>query len=224
MTLVFISYLRDIDLALFHFINGFCGQSLLFDHIADRLENSQLKGLAFTGTFGVLWFQRTTAQVRQRETLILVLLAVIISLGLSRALADLVPFRIRPMFASGIGYRAPLTQSAASFENWSSFPSDNAALAFVLTTGFWLVSRWWGLLWACFSIMVVVARVYFGMLALCGGRGMSFRICRGTLGSLAMFTAIRNASSRDSRFMDIWRCGSSSKMMCASDTPKKVEN
>jgi hypothetical protein len=28
---------------------------------------------------------------------------------------------------------------------------------------------------------------------------MSFNICRGTLGSLAMFTAIRNASSRDSR-------------------------
>ena len=31
---------------------------------------------------------------------------------------------------------------------------------------------------------------------------MSFNICRGTLGTLAMFTAIRNASSRDSRFID----------------------
>jgi hypothetical protein len=29
---------------------------------------------------------------------------------------------------------------------------------------------------------------------------MSFNICRGTLGSLAMFTAIRNASSRASSF------------------------
>jgi hypothetical protein len=29
---------------------------------------------------------------------------------------------------------------------------------------------------------------------------MSFNICRGTLGSLAMFTAIRNASSRVSGF------------------------
>jgi hypothetical protein len=25
------------------------------------------------------------------------------------------------------------------------------------------VSRWWGLLWACFSIMAIVARVYFGV-------------------------------------------------------------
>jgi len=32
-----------------------------------------------------------------------------------------------------------------------------------------------------------------------GGCGMSFNIRRGTLGSLAMFTAIRNASSRVSR-------------------------
>jgi hypothetical protein len=29
-----------------------------------------------------------------------------------------------------------------------------------------------------------------------GGLGMSFNICRGTLGSLAIFTAIWNASSR----------------------------
>jgi hypothetical protein len=43
---------------------------------------------------------------------------------------------------------------------------------------------------------------------------MSFKVCRGTLGSLAMFTAIRNASSRvssfaadrcrDGRWMDLW--------------------
>jgi len=36
---------------------------------------------------------------------------------------------------------------------------------------------------------------------------MSFNICRGTLGSLAMLTAIRNASSRDNLFIDICRCG-----------------
>jgi hypothetical protein len=48
-------------------------------------------------------------------------------------------------------------------------------------------------------------------LAVFGGRGMSFNIARGTLGSLAMFTAIRNASSRVSLFIDNRRCDSSSK-------------
>jgi hypothetical protein len=36
-------------------------------------------------------------------------------------------------------------------------------------------------------------RAQSSRLAEFGGRGMSFNICRGTLGSLAMFTAIRNA-------------------------------
>jgi hypothetical protein len=40
---------------------------------------------------------------------------------------------------------------------------------------------------------------------------MSFNICRGTLGSLAMFTAIKNASSRVSLFIDNRRWDSSSK-------------
>jgi hypothetical protein len=40
---------------------------------------------------------------------------------------------------------------------------------------------------------------------------MSFKIYRGTIGSWAMVTAIRNASSRDNRFIDICRCGSFSK-------------
>ena len=42
------------------------------------------------------------------------------------------------------------------------------------------------------------ARPQSSRLAEFGGLGMSFNICRGTLGSLAMFTAIRDASSRDS--------------------------
>jgi len=163
MIYAFVSYLRDIDLVLFHTINFYCGQSLMVDHIVAGLESFQLKGLALMGTFGVLWFQRTKTQARQRETLVLVLLAVVLSLVVARTLADLLPFRQRPMFTPGIGYRAPLFQLASTFEDWSSFPSDTASLVFVLTTGFWLLSRWWGLLWACFSIMAMAARVYFGL-------------------------------------------------------------
>ena len=41
-----------------------------------------------------------------------------------------------------------------------------------------------------------------------GGRGMSFNICRGTLGSLAIFTAIRNVAGRK---MNIARQGPDSR-------------
>ena len=58
---------------------------------------------------------------------------------------------------------------------------------------------------------MIQLRTQSSRLAVFGGLGMSFNICRGTLGSLAMFTAMKNASSRVSRFIDICRCGSSSK-------------
>ena len=103
-----ITYLGDLDLTLFHYVNSFCGQRLALDHIANGLEDSQLKGLAFSATFGVLWFQRSKDQFRRRQTLILLLVAIILSLVVARMFADLLPFRLRPMFAADIGYRAPL--------------------------------------------------------------------------------------------------------------------
>ena len=159
-----ISYLRDIDLALFHFINGVCGRIVVFDQLVGLIESPHLKGLAFISTFGMFWFQRSKTLVRQRETLVLLLLAVVLSIVVARALADLLPFRTRPMYATGIGFRAPLARGFDSgLVDWSSFPSDTTTVLFVMTTGFWLLSRWCGLLWACFSLVTAAAaRIYFG--------------------------------------------------------------
>jgi undecaprenyl-diphosphatase len=158
-----LSDLNSIDLVVFHVINGFCGQNLVLDHIAGRLDSAQLKGLAFIGTFGALWFQPAKTQARQRETLILLLIAIVLSLIVARLFANLLPFRVRPMFTSDIGYRPPLYEIGAYFENWSSFPSDTAAIVFAMMTGFWLISRWWGLVWAGFGIIAILARVYLGI-------------------------------------------------------------
>jgi undecaprenyl-diphosphatase len=158
-----VSNLSSIDLLLFHAINSLCGQSLMLDHIAGRLEDVRLKTLVFIATFGALWFRHTKTQVRERETFILLLIAIVLSLVVARVFANLLPFRERPMYTSGIGYHAPLFDPGFYFENWSSFPSDTAAIVFAMTTGFWLLSRWWGLLWAGFSIAAMGARVYFGL-------------------------------------------------------------
>ena len=164
MIYAFISYLRNIDLALFHIINDFCGRNVIFDQLVGLIESAHLKGLAFISTFGMFWFQRSKTVARQRETLVLLLLAVVLSIVVGRALADLLPFRTRPMFTSGIGYRAPLFPRESTLVDWSSFPSDTVAVLFVMTTGFWLLSRLWGLLWACFSVVTAAfARIYFGL-------------------------------------------------------------
>lgn len=156
-------YLNDLDRSIFQTINGFCGHSVVLDHIADRLEDFRLKGLALALTFGALWFQNIESLARRRQTLILLLVSIVFSLVIARLLADLLPFRVRPMFALGIEYRAPLFQVQPYFENWSSFPSDIAAVVFSAATGFWLVSRWWGVLWTIFGIVTLLARSYFGL-------------------------------------------------------------
>lgn len=162
MSGLFLSHLRELDLSVFQAINGFCGQSPGFDRFIIRMDFSALKGLAFMGTFGALWFQRTADQARRRETLIIMVFAILVAIIAARAAAIMLPFRVRPMFASDIGYHAPLF-SVGNYEDWSSFPSDTATYFFVITTSFWLLSRWWGFLWACFSIIVILARVYLGI-------------------------------------------------------------
>jgi undecaprenyl-diphosphatase len=159
----FVSYLSTVDLTLFHIINGFCGQDQILDRFASLLESLHLKGLLFMSTFGVFWFQRSKTLPRQRETLILLLLAVPLSIVVARSLADLLPFRTRPMYTPGIGFRAPSYGQDTALVDWNSFPSDNSAVLFVMTTGFWLLSRRAGLLWACFSLLTsAIARIYFG--------------------------------------------------------------
>ncbi len=165
---LFVPYLRELDLSIFHAINGFCGQNPKLDQFLIQLDFSAAKGLAFMGSFGALWFQRTKDQERtkdqakRRETLIIMIFAILLSIIAARAAANLLPFRIRPMFVPDIGYHAPLL-SVGNYENWSSFPSDTATYFFVITTGFWLLSRWLGVLWACFSTIVILARVYLGI-------------------------------------------------------------
>lgn len=158
----FVSYLRELDLTIFQSINGFCGQNPRLDRFVIRMDFSTLKGLIFMGTFGALWFQRADDQARRRETLVIMLFAILLSIIAARAAAILLPFRIRPMFVSDIGFHAPLFP-VGNYEDWSSFPSDTATYFFVITTGFWLLSRRWGSLWACFSIIVILARVYLGI-------------------------------------------------------------
>lgn len=155
----------------------------MVDFVIDRLDSDGLKGCALMITFGVLWFRRAEDQTRRRETLILSLCSIALAVIVARLLADLLPMRERPMYAANIGYHTPLFDVGTSLESWSSFPSDNAALIFVLTTGFWLISRAWGLLWAALGIAAMIARI-------CVGIHYPSDVVAGTLIGIAIMLAV----------------------------------
>src|SRR5262249_52050429 len=109
-----------------------------------------------------LWFSPHKEAIRQRETIVIILLAVALSLVLNRGLSTLLPFRYRPMHS--VATRTPSFEEwHADLENWSSFPSDNATYLFAIAAGFWLVSWRVGLLFAAFAAFVATARVFLGI-------------------------------------------------------------
>jgi len=160
------NWLADIDLSLFHAINDYCGRSWALDHFLGSLQgNNLISGGLYLASFWALWLQPTDGQAR-REMLITLLFAVVLSLILNRLLSIIVPFRVRPMYELGIGFRAPLYDEPPRYdlEGWSAFPSDHATFYFALTTGFWLLSRRLGMIFAVFSILWgTLPRVYFGV-------------------------------------------------------------
>ena len=62
-----------------------------------------------------------------------------------------------------LGAKAPGFPWQTDFEHWSSFPSDTATLLFAIAAGFWLGSRWLGLVFGVFALSTSLARVYLGI-------------------------------------------------------------
>jgi undecaprenyl-diphosphatase len=151
--------LISLDVALYRALNSFCGWDPTLDRVAYYL--SSLTGVLFLGLFGLLWFRPQTGATDHRGTLVLIVPAVALSLVLNRIIAMLLPFRVRPMF--DIGANAPSGNWPFDLEQWSSFPSDNATYLFAIAASLWMISRLWGSVFAVFSLLVSLSRVYFGI-------------------------------------------------------------
>lgn len=151
-----------MDLIIFRAINGWCGTPLLdaIAHGADQL--ALFKGGITIAALLYFWHCREN-QPRTREIIIATMLAMVLAILISRVLAVALPFRVRPMFAMA-DYHAPSTQLLFNFENWSSFPSDHAAMWFALSYGIWRLSRIAGIVAAVYSALwICLVRLYFGI-------------------------------------------------------------
>jgi membrane-associated phospholipid phosphatase len=152
-------FLAGLDVSFFRALNDFCGWSPTLDRMVVHLE--VLKGSLFMGAVGVLWYWPDKDMPRRRETLVIMILAVALSLVVNRGVSMLVPYRERPMYS--IGANAPTFEWHADLEHWSSFPSDNATYLFAIAASLWLISTWWGLFFAVFAAFAALARVYLGI-------------------------------------------------------------
>jgi undecaprenyl-diphosphatase len=123
-----------------------------------------LKGGLFMGVYCWLWFEcRARKSDEQRRTIIAMILASFAALAIARSFSHILPFRVRPMYADA-HFHAPSFPIAPNFVDWSSFPSDHAAMFFSLALGVYLLRRSLGTVLLFYAaIWICLPRLYLGL-------------------------------------------------------------
>jgi len=187
----------NLDLAVLHAVNGFCGNWILDRIAAYEESNFFFKGGLFLAAYWWLWF--TPAPDRRqanRRMILIAFVGTVIALALDRALADTLPFRVRPMYASYVGYHPPSIPLQLNLENWSAFPSDSATYWFALSYGLYRIKRPLGLVALLYStIWMCLIRLYLGI-------HYPSDIVVGAAIGLAVVWSVERLLTRQEAFMD----------------------
>jgi undecaprenyl-diphosphatase len=156
--------MNAIDLYFLKLLNNFAHRSSIFDgSISFLSDQALLKGGLLTSVLWLAWFRPDPSQKLRRELVISTLAATITSLILSKVIRSLLPFRLRPIHDLASGFTLPYHVTSEALWNWSSFPSDTAAMVFALSGGLLIIWGRWGWLAILYSLVVIcVPRIYLG--------------------------------------------------------------
>jgi membrane-associated phospholipid phosphatase len=133
--------IRNVDIIIYHFLNGFAGNRLL-NYFASFEENDRLlKGGLFLALYWYLWFRPGSDQDKRRKAIIAIMAGALFAVIACRVIADLGPFRIRPMYDLHLQHHPYISPLSPNLVNWSAFPSDTAAYFFALAFGIARLSR-----------------------------------------------------------------------------------
>ena len=129
------------DVVLLHLLNQFARRSWLFDETVGRLNSPVFQGALFIAVLWWIWFRAGESQREHRETVLSGLTTSFAALIVARGLADLLPFRTRPVDLPILHVRVPYGYDPSTLIHWSSFPSDHAVFYFALATCIFIVSK-----------------------------------------------------------------------------------
>jgi len=133
--------IRAVDVAVYHFLNGFAGSRAL-DHFAGFEEGNMLfRGALFLAVYWYLWFAGGADQDRRRKAIVAIMVGTLFAVVIARIVADLAPYRIRPMYDVHLQHRPYASPISYYLVDWSSFPSDCATYFFALAFGLAHLSR-----------------------------------------------------------------------------------
>lgn len=152
------------DVYIISFLNSFARHSWPFDLLVSMVAmNSLIKGGVVTALIWWAWFRPRESKIHDREFLLCGILSSFLAVLVSRTLADILPFRERPLRNPNLHFQIPYGTDQDALIHWSSFPSDHAALFFALSISILFVSRGAGIFTLVYSFLVVcLPRIYLG--------------------------------------------------------------
>src|SRR5882757_603874 len=152
------------DSSIISFLNEFAHRSVVFDVLVRLLsDNYLLKGGFIVALIYWAWFRPDSNQSESRRYLLCGVVACLLAVFVARALAHELHFRDRPMRFSALHLQQPYGDPDPDLMNWSSFPSDHAAVFFALATSIFLAWRVAGILAFCHVFFFIcLPRIYLG--------------------------------------------------------------
>ncbi|PWC39460.1 phosphatase PAP2 family protein [Azospirillum sp. TSO35-2] len=161
--------LVHLDQALLLSLNQLAGKSVALDVAVRGIANLYIIKIGpFCAALWWLWFRKEgtgdAGPTGSRRLVVDAVIGAALAVLLSMVIQALMPERPRPLHDLSVPFVPPLGQSREALKNWSSFPSDNAAIAFALAASFFRPSRLAGVLaclWA--AVVVCLPRVYLGL-------------------------------------------------------------
>lgn len=156
--------MNAFDSAVVPLINQYARQSDTFDSLVFFIADEPLlKGGILVVFLWVGWTYPYPDKIAKRQFVISTLYAVVAALLFAKILRYFLPFRLRPLHDGNLGFRLPYHVSSETLWNWSSFPSDTAAMLFALSAGLFFISRRIGIFAILYSFLFgCLPRIYLG--------------------------------------------------------------
>jgi undecaprenyl-diphosphatase len=155
----------SFDTSILLFLNQFAHRSFTWDVFVSTVEGMNLlKGGVLMGFLLYIWFRRGENKTRDREFVTFSMVISAATVLVARTLALTLPFRERPLRAQALHFQLPYAMNPHTLQNWSSFPSDHAAISFAIATCLFFISRRLGIGALVYSFFVICfPRVYLGI-------------------------------------------------------------
>src|SRR6266481_1039870 len=156
--------MNSFDYNILVYLNHLGNHSPVLMKVIVGIYQDSLKLALFVALIWWAWFEasdRARLQVA-REKIVASFIGGLLCVGLVRIMVLVLPFRQRPMSIPSLGLTFPI--ATEGWGNWSSFPSDHAALFSLLTVCLFSISTRLGLL-ALFDtvFLICLPRIFVGV-------------------------------------------------------------